>query len=319
MRNKSPYKLNFIPTNQPDYLTNARLLRRKPRNVFKLPDHVWEGGEEINRSGYLSKSKLDKQHSFKGVFKSKNVFKLPNNVWKTKGPTVQPKEKFTHNNFKTRSTTSSNVWKTKGPTVQPKEKFTHNNFKTRSTTSSNVWKTKGPTVQPKEKFTHNNFKTRSTTSSNVWKTKGPTVQPKEKFTHNNFKTRSTTSSNVRKTRGIIVYKNITTDKVTSHTVITMPSDNTNDGNRSNVSVRKLSQTTGETNNIGTVIGPIVAFILLLVAIIAIVLYKSKCLRKKRKGQRQTINGEIPNQNDIELQPMNRQKEPIGIDTENVSD
>lgn len=42
-------------------------------------------------------------------------------------------------------------------------------------------------------------------------------------------------------------------------------------------------------------------------------------QKKRRGQRQTINGEIPNQNDIELQPMNRQKEPIGIDTENVSD
>ncbi|CAC5424983.1 unnamed protein product [Mytilus coruscus] len=272
LQNESPHRLNFIPTTTPHHLTKARPLRRKPRNVFKLPDHVWEGREEINRSEYLSKSKLNtnKQHSSKGVFKSKNVFKLPNNVWKTKGQTVQPKEKLTHNNFKTRSTTSSNVWKTKGPTVQPKEKLTHNNFKTRSTTSSNVWKT----------------------------------------------------------RGTIVYKNKTTDKVTSHTAMTMPTDNKNDGNRTNVSVPKLSQTTEyETNNIGMVAGSIIAIVVTLV-IAAIVLYNAKGFRKRihvfsicilSKRQSRTINGEIPNPNDIELQLMNGQKESIGIDTENTSD
>ncbi|XP_052081066.1 uncharacterized protein LOC127719053 [Mytilus californianus] len=257
---------------------------------------------------------LTKAHTLER--KSRNVFKLPDYVLdgrrgkvnKSVHPSKSKLNKQISSNGVTKSrnefklpnnvlkTKGPNVWTTKGPNVWKRKR--PNVWKTKgpnmwTTKGPNVWKTRGP----------NMWKTKepnmwTTKGPNVWKTKGPSVWrtkgQTDKLTHYNIKTTSTTSANIWKT-------NVPT---------VMPKEN----------VTKLSQTTGETNNIGTVIGPIVAFVLILVAVIIVcLLYKSKFIRINCTRQRQTINGEILNQTDIERQLINGQKEPIGIVVENGSD
>ncbi|XP_071148469.1 uncharacterized protein [Mytilus edulis] len=268
LQNGSPIRFNLIPSTTPYNLTKAHPLRRKSRNVFKLPNDVLDRREgNIHKSEHSSKS-LDKQVSSNGISKSRNVFKLPNsdrqtkgpNVWKTRGPNLWKTKG--PNVLKTRG---PNVWKTKGPSMS-------------TTKGPNVWKTKGPNI-----WTTKGPNVLTTKGLNMWKTKQTTVQPTETFTHDNIKTTSSTASNVSKTRGPTV----------------QPNEN----------VSKLSQTTADTNNMGSVIGPIVAFFLLLVAVIIVIAYKYKT--KCTRGQRQHVHAEIPNQiNDIERQLINGHKEPI---------
>ncbi|XP_076087912.1 uncharacterized protein LOC143058319 [Mytilus galloprovincialis] len=306
LQNEYPIGFNLIPSTTPYHLTKAHPLRRKSRNVFKLPNDVLDSREgNIHKSEHSSKSKLDRQVSSNGISKSRNVFKLPNsdriikgpNVWKTRGPNLWTTKG--PNVWKTRG---PNVWKTRGPNIHTTKE--PNVWKTRgpnvlttkgpnmwTTKEPNVWKTRGPNI----------WKTRGpnvwrTRGPNVWRTKGPTVQPTEKFTNNNIKTTSIASSNDSETRGPTV--------------------------KPNENVSKLSQATDDTNNIGTVVAPIVACILLLAAIIIlIVLFKSKCIRINNTRQRQTINGEIPNQHDTKRQLIlvNGQTEPISGGIENGTD
>ncbi|CAC5363234.1 unnamed protein product [Mytilus coruscus] len=189
--------------------------------------------------------------------KSRNVFKLPDYVLdgrrgkvnKSVHPSKSKLNKQVSSNGVTKSWNEfklpNNVLKTKGPNVW-------------TTKGPNVWKTKGPNV----------WKTKgpnmwTTKGPNVWKTRGP----------NMWKTKepnvwTTKGPNVWKTKGPSVWKTKGPTSTTSANIwitnvpTVQPKEN----------VTKLSQTTGETNNIGTVIGPIVAFILILVAVIIVFVF-----------------------------------------------